>query len=265
MNIPQLVERKFLFASDQPITAPLYEIVIAQNGVFKRARRTRDDSHRRSFRFRRQNPGIGGRRRRSVELTEKIPAQYFRGDFSSRSKLNGCGEFYRKFIRGLLGRSKAAVISGKKSAASVLSAARLRATTIRLIKTAFWKFTRIRPAAAISAVKTTATRAENFACSGFWLIFTAAKPSIRLRVGVYDSFWEIPVDDNFRRAARKYHRFGRTGKRNARANLSRLGRRTHKIIFSTKNFAPPSLKICLMSKIYESGFEFSARQIGAAR
>lgn len=39
MNIPQLVERKFLFASDQPITAPLYEIVIARNGVFKRALR----------------------------------------------------------------------------------------------------------------------------------------------------------------------------------------------------------------------------------
>ena len=39
MQIPQLVERKFLRFKAQPITAPLYEIVIANNGVYKRAKR----------------------------------------------------------------------------------------------------------------------------------------------------------------------------------------------------------------------------------
>ncbi len=76
MNIPQLVERKFLFASNQPITAPLYEIVIAQNGVFKRARRQEMTAtvELSSFNIKILELAVGATR---VELAKKIPARVF--------------------------------------------------------------------------------------------------------------------------------------------------------------------------------------------
>ena len=76
MNIPQLVERKFLFAPDQPITAPLYEIVIAQNGVFKRARRREMLAAACVSAFAVKIPelAVGAPR---VELAEKIPVKIF--------------------------------------------------------------------------------------------------------------------------------------------------------------------------------------------
>jgi hypothetical protein len=76
MNIPQLVERKFLFASDQPITAPLYEIVIAQNGVFKRARRREMQAVVELSAFAVKIPELAVGEAR-VELIEKIPCNTF--------------------------------------------------------------------------------------------------------------------------------------------------------------------------------------------
>src|SRR5215204_7311441 len=76
MNIPTLVERKFLRFSDQPVTAPLYEVVIARNGVFKRAKRREMTASVELSSFSVQIPelAVGAAR---VELTEKIPARIF--------------------------------------------------------------------------------------------------------------------------------------------------------------------------------------------
>nr|MBA3601396.1 hypothetical protein [Acidobacteriota bacterium] len=76
MNIPQLVERKFLFASDQSITAPLYEIVIAQNGIFKRARRREMNAVLELSVFTVKIPELAVEKAR-VELIEKIPVRIF--------------------------------------------------------------------------------------------------------------------------------------------------------------------------------------------
>jgi hypothetical protein len=76
MNIPQLVERKFLFSSDQPVTAPLYEIVIAQNGVFKRARLREMNAVIELSAFTVKIPELAVGEAR-VELAEKIPATIF--------------------------------------------------------------------------------------------------------------------------------------------------------------------------------------------
>src|ERR1041384_5348804 len=76
MKIPQLVERKFLRFADQPITAPLYEIAIAQNGTFKRARRREMSAVVQISSFRAPIRELAATENQ-VEMTERIPVRIF--------------------------------------------------------------------------------------------------------------------------------------------------------------------------------------------
>ena len=165
MNIPELVERKFLFASDQPITASLYEIVIAQNGVFKRARRLEMTAVIEVSAFSVKIPELATENSR-VELAEKIPARIFAEILAHARNSTDAANFTENLY---------AVCRDNESGGYFwkgVSRSRSFGSTIArdddpAYRTAIWKFTRTRPVVSISALKTTATKAESFDCSEF--------------------------------------------------------------------------------------------------
>lgn len=193
MNIPELVERKFLFALDQTITAPLYEIVIAQNGVFKRAKRTEMTASVEVSAFAVKIPELAVCTAR-VELPEKIPAQIFEQILAHAQSVTDATNFAENLYAVCRDAENGDYfwkeISGERSFGSTIA---------RDDDTAYQQ--------AVLEIHTHPPGCFNFSSqddrdeSGKFRLFGilvdihTAKPAIRLRVGVYDSFWEIPVDE----------------------------------------------------------------------
>ena len=191
MNIPELVERKFLFAPDQPITAPLFEIVIAQNGVFKRARRLEMTAAVEVSAFAVKIPELAVCTAQ-VELPEKIPAQIFEQILAHARNSTDAGNFTENLYAVCWNVQNRTYcwkeISGKRSFASTIA---------RDDEPAYQQ--------AVLEIHTHPPGCFNFSHSddrdesgkfrlfGILVDIHASKPAIRLRVGIYDSFWEIPV------------------------------------------------------------------------
>lgn len=192
MNIPELVERKFLFSPDQPITAPLYEIVIAQKGVFKRARRQEMTASVEVSAFAVKIPELAGCEAK-VELPEKIPAQIFEQILAHARNSTDAGNFTENLYAICWNAEDRCYfwkeISGTRSFGSTIA---------RDDDPAYQK--------AVLEIHTHPPGCRNFSSqddldeSGKFRLFGilvdiyGAKPVIRLRVGIYDSFWEIPVE-----------------------------------------------------------------------
>lgn len=193
MNIPELVERKFLFAPDQPITAPLYEIVIAQNGVFKRARRLEMTAAVEVSAFAVKIPELADGAS-YVELAEKIPAQIFIEILAHAQNSTDA----RNFTENLY------VVCWNAETRSYcwkeISGARSFGSTIARDDDPAYQ-------TAVLEIHTHPLGCRDFSSqddrdeSGKFRVFGilvdihAAKPAIRLRVGIYDSFKEISVDE----------------------------------------------------------------------
>ena len=193
MTIPELVERKFLFAPDQPVTAPLYEIVIAQNGVFKRARRLEMTAAVEVSAFAVKIPELAICTPK-VELQEKIPARIFAEILSHARNSTDAGCFtenlYAVCWDASIGCYFWKEISGKRSFGSTIA---------RDDDPAYQQ--------AVLEIHTHPPGCQNFSSqddrdeSGKFRLFGIlvdihkAKPMIRLRVGIYDSFREIPGDE----------------------------------------------------------------------
>ncbi len=192
MNIPQLVERKFLFAPDQPITAPLYEIIIAQNGTFKRARRREMSASIELSAFAVKIPelAIGEAR---VELIEKIPARIFE-EIHLHAR---CTTDKANFTENLY-----AVCRDKEKGGyfwKEISRSRHFGSTIACDDDPAYQN-------AILEIHTHPPNCRRFSASddhdergkfrlfGILVDIHSDQPLIRLRVGIYDSFWEIPVE-----------------------------------------------------------------------
>ena len=193
MNIPELVERKFLFAPDQPVTAPLYEIVIAQNGVFKRARRREMTASVEVSAFAVKIPELAVGTAK-VELTEKIPASIFVEILAhARSSTNAncftenlyavCWDARNRFYFWK-------EISGKRSFGSTIARDDEPA-----YKAAVLEIHTHPPGCINFSSQDDRDESGKFRLFGILVDIHAAKPNIRLRVGVYDSFREIPVDE----------------------------------------------------------------------
>ena len=193
MNIPELVERKFLFAPDQPVTAPLYEIVIAQNGVFKRARRREMTASVEVSAFAVKIPELAVGTAK-VELTEKIPASIFVEILAhARSSTNAncftenlyavCWEARNRFYFWK-------EISGKRSFGSTIAR-----DDDPAYKAAVLEIHTHPPGCINFSSQDDRDESGKFRLFGILVDIHAAKPNIRLRVGVYDSFREIPVDE----------------------------------------------------------------------
>ena len=192
MNIPTLVERKFLRFSDQPVTAPLYEVVIARNGVFKRAKRREMTASVELSSFSVQIPelAVGAA---MVQLTEKIPARIFEEILAharnSTEAANFTENLYAVYWNEETGNYAWDEISRRRNFGS----------TIAMDESPAYQN-------AILEIHTHPPNCRNFSASdnldesgkfrlfGILIDIHSAKPLIRLRVGLYDSFWEIPVE-----------------------------------------------------------------------
>ena len=192
MNIPTLVERKFLRFSDQPITAPLYEIVIARNGVFKRAKRREMTASVELSAFTIKIPELASGVA-IVELTEKISARIFQEILAHAQNSTDAANFTENLY---------AVYWNEETsdfAWEEISRHRNFGSTIAMDESPAYQN-------AILEIHTHPPNCRNFSGqdnldeSGKFRLFGilvdihSAKPLIRLRVGVYDSFWEIPVE-----------------------------------------------------------------------
>lgn len=192
MNIPQLVERKFLFASDQPITAPLYEIVIAGNGVFKRARRLEMKAVVELSAFAVEIPELATGEAR-VELIEKIPAHIF-GEIlaharSSTDALDFTENLYAVCRDAETGGYIWKEVSRHRSFGSTIARDDDPAYQNALLEI------HTHPCGCRHfSSQDNLDESGKFRLFGILVDIHSENPAIRLRVGIYDSFWEIPVE-----------------------------------------------------------------------
>ncbi len=192
MNIPELVERKFLFASDQPITAPLYEIVIAQNGVFKRAKRTEMTASVEVSAFAVKIPELAGCAAK-VELPEKIPASVFEQILAHARNSTDAANFTENLYAVCWNAENCSYcwkeISGKRSFGSTIAR-----DDDPAYQTAVLEIHTHPPGCFNFSNQDDSDESGKFRLFGILIDIHTARPAIRLRVGVYDSFWEIPVE-----------------------------------------------------------------------
>ncbi len=192
MNIPQLVERKFLFASDQPITAPLYEIVIARNGVFKRARRREMTAVVELSRFAVEIPelAIGEAR---VELARKIPANIFAEILaharSSTDAANFTENLYAVCRDAFNGSYFWKEISSNRSFGSTIAR-----DDDAAYQNALLEIHTHPPGCREFSSQDDRDESGKFRLFGILVDVHSQTPAMRLRVGLYDSFWEIPLE-----------------------------------------------------------------------
>ena len=192
MNIPQLVERKFLFASDQSITAPLYEIVIAQNGVFKRARRLEMTAAVELSAFAVKIPELAIEKAR-IELIEKIPAGVFAEILAHARNSTDAASFTENLYAVCRDARNGGYIW------SEISRTRSFGSTIARDDDAAYRNAVLEihthpPGCREFSTSDDADESGKFRLFGILVDIHSPKPSIRLRVGIYDSFWEIPFE-----------------------------------------------------------------------
>ena len=192
MNIPELVTRKFLFASDQPIQAPLYEIAIARNGVFKRAQRREMTAVIELSSFVVRIEELATERGR-VELTEKIPARIFAEILAharnSTDAANFTENLYAVYWNKKIKQYFWKEISRNRSFGSTIAR-----DDDAAYQNAILEIHTHPPGCREFSGQDDRDESGKFRLFGILVDIHSAKPMIRLRVGIYDSFWEIPVE-----------------------------------------------------------------------
>ena len=192
MNIPQLVTRKFLFASDQPITAPLYEIVIAQNGVFKRARRLEMIAAVELTAFAAKIPelAVGAAR---VELAEKIPANIF-AQILAHARNSTSRENFTENLYAVCRDDERGGYFWKEISRSRSFGSTIARDDDSAYQNAVLEIHTHPPGCLDFSASDDRDESGKFRLFGILVDIHSEKPLIRLRVGIYDSFWEIPFE-----------------------------------------------------------------------
>ncbi len=192
MNIPQLVERKFLFASDQPITAPLYEIVIARNGVFKRARRREMKAVIEQSAFSVEIPelAIGEAR---VELIEKIPARIF-AEILTHARDSTDAACFTENLYAVCRDNETGGYFWKEVSRTRSFGSTIARDDDPVYQNALLEIHTHPPGCRYFSASDDRDESGKFRLFGILVDIHSDNPAIRLRVGIYDSFWEIPVE-----------------------------------------------------------------------
>ncbi len=192
MNIPQLVERKFLFASDQPITAPLYEIAIAQNGVFKRARRLEMTAviELSSFNVKIPELAIGAA---SVELRENIPARIF-AEVLAHARNSTDAKNFTENLYAVYWNAENSCYFWKEISSNRSFGSTIARDDDSAYQNAILELHTHPPGCLDFSTSDDRDESGKFRLFGILVDIHTAKPLMRLRVGIYDSFWEIPVE-----------------------------------------------------------------------
>lgn len=192
MNIPQLVKRKFLFASDQPITAPLYEIVIARNGVFKRARRLEMKAAVELSAFAVEIPELANGEGR-IELTEKIPARIFAEILTHARRSTDALDFTEN-LYAVCRDAESGDYFWKEVSRSRSFGSTIARDDDPAYQTAILEIHTHPPDCRDFSSQDDRDESGKFRLFGILVDIHSDNPLIRLRIGIYDSFWEIPVE-----------------------------------------------------------------------
>ncbi len=192
MNIPQLVERKFLFASDQPITAPVYEIVIAQNGVFKRARRREMNAVIELSAFAVKIPELAVETAR-VEIIEKIPARIFAEIFAHARNETDAANFTEN-LYAVCRDTETGTYFWKEVSRSRSFGSTIARDDDPAYHNAVLEIHTHPPGCHNFSSQDDCDESGKFRLFGILVDIHSDNPAIRLRVGIYDSFWGIPVE-----------------------------------------------------------------------
>lgn len=192
MNMPQLVERKFLRLTNQPITALLYEIVIAQNGTFKRAKRREMSAVVQISSFSSPIRELAAAENR-IELTEKIPVRIFEEILNharnATPRENFTENLYGVYRDEETGHYLWDEISLERSFCSTIASTDHPAYRQAILEI------HTHPAGCRHfSSQDTLDESGKFRIFGILVDIHAERPLIRLRVGVYDSFCEIPLE-----------------------------------------------------------------------
>ncbi len=192
MNIPQLVERKFLFAQNQPITAPLYEISIAQNGVFKRARRREMTAVLELSAFAVKIPELVVEEAR-VELAEKIPALIF-AEILAHAQNSTDATNFTENLYAVCRDDKSGGYFWKEISHSRSFGSTIARDDDTAYQNAVLEIHTHPPGCRAFSSQDDRDESGKFRLFGILVDIHSVQPAIRLRVGIYDSFWEIPVE-----------------------------------------------------------------------
>lgn len=192
MNIPQLVERKFLFASRQPITAPLYEIVIARNGVFKRARRREMQAVIELSAFAVKIPELAAGEA-SVELIENIPARIFAEILSHAQNETDAANFTEN-LYAVCRNNETDNYFWKEVSRSRSFGSTIARDDDPAYKAAVLEIHTHPPGCREFSNQDDCDESGKFRLFGILVDIHSDNPAMRLRVGIYDSFWEIPIE-----------------------------------------------------------------------
>ncbi len=181
-----------MFASDQPISAPLYEIAIAQNGVFKRARRREMTAviELSSFAVRIEELATENAR---VELKEKIPARIFAEILDHARHSTDAAKFTENLYAVCWDEER------KQYFWKEISSSRSFGSTIARDDDAAYQNAILEihthpPGCREFSNQDDCDESGKFRLFGILIDIHSDKPKVRLRVGIYDSFWEIPVE-----------------------------------------------------------------------
>ena len=192
MNIPQLVERKFLFASRQPITAPLYEIVIAQNGVFKRARRREMQAVVELSAFAVKIPELAIEEAR-VELIEKIPCNIF-AEILAHARSETDAANFTENLYAVCRNTEIGNYFWKEVSRSRSFGSTIARDDDPAYQTAVLEIHTHPPGCRQFSASDDCDERGKFRLFGILVDIHSDNPLIRLRVGIYDSFREIPAE-----------------------------------------------------------------------
>ena len=192
MNIPQLVERKFLFASDQPITAPLYEIVIARNGVFKRARRREMNAVTELSTFAVEIPELATGVAR-IELDEKIPTQIFE-EILTHARISTDAANFTENLYAVCRDVETGNYFWREVSRSRSFGSTIARDDDPAYQNAVLEIHTHPPGCQQFSSQDDRDESGKFRLFGIFVDIHSHNAAIRLRVGIYDSFWEIPVE-----------------------------------------------------------------------
>ena len=192
MQIPQLVERKFLRFKDQPITAPLYEIVIANNGVYKRAKRREMSASVELSAFAVKIPELAEGEAK-VELMKRIPVRIFE-EILTHARTSTDPQRFTENLYAVCwnepeGEYLWEEISRHRSFGSTIAR-----DDSPVYQNAILEIHTHPPNCRNFSGQDNLDESGKFRLFGILVDIHSTNPLIRLRVGIYDSFWEIPVE-----------------------------------------------------------------------
>jgi hypothetical protein len=191
MQIPQLIQRKFLSNPNESVTAPLYEIGIAANGVFKRARRFEMTAAIQLEAFNKPLAGLAWETPR-VNLANSINGQIFSEILAHARRTTDADNFTENIYAVYWNEAE------KTWAWAEVSRARKFAATIAddehpAYQNALLEIHTHPPGCPKFSLQDDQDESGKFRLFGILLDLHTAVPKLRLRCGIYDHFWEFPA------------------------------------------------------------------------